>query len=101
MAQPQGSGMPNELPDWFLRYVQEQQKQSVTAQENERLRIADEEAQAREARLRLVRNDNNPGKSLPPLLEFYRDSDKLEAWLQQARAKVEVNYYRCMEYIKF
>jgi hypothetical protein len=49
----------------------------------------------------MVRNDNKPGKALPPLLEFYRDTDKLEAWLQQARVKIEVNYYGCIEFVKF
>ena len=93
--------MLNELPTWFLQYVQEQQNQSVTALEDERLRVADQEREAREARLRLVRNDNKPGKALPPLMEYYGDADKLEAWLQQARAKIEVDYHSCTEYVKF
>jgi hypothetical protein len=101
MEEPQQSGMPKELPAWFLQYIHEQQNQSVTAQENERQRIADEEKKVNETRLRMVRNDNKPGKALPPLLEFYGDSDKLEAWLQQARAKIEVDYYGCTEYVKF
>ena len=49
----------------------------------------------------MVRNDNKPGKALPPLLEYYGEADKLEAWLQQARAKIEVDYYGCTEFVKF
>jgi len=52
-------------------------------------------------RMRLVRNDAKPGKTLPSLLEFYGDSDKLEAWLQQARAKIEVDYYGCTNFAVF
>ena len=91
----------NGPPEWFLQYLQEQQNQSAIAQEAERLRIADEEKAANEARLQLVRNNNKPGKSLPALLEFYGDADKLDAWLQQAKAKIEVDYYGCTEYVKF
>ncbi len=101
MGEPQGSGMPSELPAWFVRYIQEQQSQSEATLETERKRISGEQKAAEEARLQLVRNDNKPGKALPPLLEYYGDADKLEAWLQQARAKVEVDYYRCTEYVKF
>ena len=101
MGEPREGNMPNELPTWFLQYVQEQQNQSVTALEDERLRVANQEREAREARLRLVRNDNKPGKALPPLMEYYGDADKLEAWLQQARAKIEVDYHSCTEYVKF
>ena len=35
------------------------------------------------------------------LLEYYGESDRLEAWLQQARAKMEVDYYGYTEYVKF
>jgi hypothetical protein len=49
----------------------------------------------------MIRNDNKPGKALPPLLEYYGDADKLEAWLQQARAKIEVDYYGCTKFVKF
>jgi hypothetical protein len=49
----------------------------------------------------MVRNDNKPEKALPSLLEFFRDTDKLEAWLQQARAKIEVDYYSYTEFVKF
>lgn len=101
MGEPGQSSLPSELPEWFLKYIQEQQNQAVAAQERERLRVADQEETAREARLRMVRNDNKPGKALPPLLEFYGDADKLEAWLQQARAKIEVDYYGCTEFVKF
>lgn len=101
MAEPQGSGMPSELPAWFIRYIQEQQRQSEATLETERKRISDELKAAEEARLQLVRNDNKPGKALPPLLEYYGDADKLDAWLQQARAKIEVDYYGCTEYVKF
>jgi hypothetical protein len=93
--------MPNELPDWFLRYIQEQQRQDSTAREQEHLRVKDQEKADREARQQLVRNDTKPGKALPALLEYYGDSDKLEAWLQQARAKMEVDYFGCTEFVKF
>ena len=49
----------------------------------------------------MIRNDNKPGKALPPLLEYYGDTEKLDAWLQQARAKMEVDYHGCTEYVKF
>jgi hypothetical protein len=49
----------------------------------------------------MIRNDNKPGKALPSLLEYYGDTDKLEAWLQQAKAKIEVDYYGCTEFVKF
>ena len=74
--------MPSELPPWFLRYVQEQQSQAAATQEHERLKVAGREREARETRLQLVRNDTKPGKSLPMLLEYYGEADKLEAWLQ-------------------
>ncbi|CAG8984172.1 hypothetical protein HYALB_00008174 [Hymenoscyphus albidus] len=93
--------MPKELPPWFVQYIQDQQNQLKNVQEKERLRITNEQKKAEEARSRMVRNDNKPGKSLPPLLEYYGDSDKLEAWLQQARAKIEVDFYGCTEYVKF
>ena len=101
MGEPAEGSMPNELPAWFLRYVQEQNNQSTVAQENERLRVTDQEREAIEARSRLVRNDNKPGKALPPLMEYFGEANKLEAWLQQARAKIEVDYYGCTEYVKF
>ena len=53
----------------------------VATQENERSRVTDQENKAREARLQLIRNDTKPGKSLPLLLEYYSEADKLEAWL--------------------
>lgn len=93
--------MPNELPLWFQRYVKEQHNQSIAVQQNQHQRVTDQEREAKEARLRLVRNDNKPGKALPPLLEYYGEADKLEAWLQQARAKIEVDYYGCTEFVKF
>ena len=49
----------------------------------------------------MIYNNNKPRKSLSLLLEFYRELDKLEAWLQQAQAKIKVNYYKYIEYIKF
>ena len=49
----------------------------------------------------MIYNNNKPRKSLPLLLEFYRELDKLEAQLQQTQAKIKVNYYRYIEYIKF
>jgi hypothetical protein len=81
MGEPDSSTLPDELPAWFLRYVEKQQGLIATTQEAERQRATDEERKAQEARLRMVRNDNKPGKALPPLLEFYGDTDKLEAWL--------------------
>lgn len=30
-------------------------------------------------------------RDIPPLLQYYGDADKLEAWLQQALAKLEVD----------
>lgn len=93
--------MPNELPLWFQRYIEEQHNQSIAVQQNQHQRVTDQEREAKEARLRLVRNDNKPGKALPPLLEYYGEADKLEAWLQQARAKIEVDYYGCTEFVKF
>ena len=101
MEEPGPSGKPGEPPKWFLWYVQEQQSQAAATQENEHLRLTDQERQARETRLQLIRNDNKPGKSLPLLLEYYGESDKLEAWLQQARAKIEVDYHGCTEYVRF
>lgn len=101
MGEPRDNGMPDELPTWFLRYIQEQHSQSTVALENERLRVADQEREAKEARARLVHNDTKPGKALPALLEYHGDANKLEPWLQQARAKIEVDYYRCTEYVKF
>ena len=79
MGEPHEGGMPNELPAWFVQYIQEQQSQSETARETEQTKIAGQEKAAREARLQLVRNDNKPGKALPPLLEYYGDVDKLDA----------------------
>ena len=49
------------------------------AQETERLRAVDKERRAREARLRIVRNNTKPGKALPLLLEYYGNTDKLKA----------------------
>jgi len=95
------SSKPNELPAWFLRYVQEQQDQAAATQEHERLRVADQEKPASEARLQMICNDNKPGKALPLLLEYYGEADKLKAWLQQARAKMEVDYDGCKEFVKF
>ena len=79
MGEPAGSSMPNKLPTWFLRYVQEQHNQSAIAQENERSRVVDQEREAKAARSRLVYNNNKPGKALLLLLEYYRDTNKLEA----------------------
>jgi hypothetical protein len=101
MGEPGPSNVPGGPPDWFLQYLREQQNQLAAARETEQLRVADQEKAAREARLQLVRNDSKPGKALPPLLEYYGDADKLEAWLQQARAKMEVDYYGCTEFVKF
>lgn len=101
MEKPESSDLPDELPAWFLRYVEKQQGLIATTQEAERERVTDEEKTTQEARLRMIRNDNKPGKALPPLLEFYGDTDKLDAWLQQARAKIEVDYYGCTEFVKF
>jgi hypothetical protein len=71
--------MPNELPPWFRQYIEEQHNQSIAVQQNQHQRVTDQEREAKEARLRLVRNDNKPGKALPPLLEYYGEADKLEA----------------------
>ena len=101
MGEPGPGSSGEQVPDWFLRYVQGQQEQAAVAQENERLRIAEQEKTDQEARLRMVRNDNRPGKSLPVLLEYYGDADKLDSWLQQAKAKIEVDYYGCTEYVAF
>lgn len=101
MGEPNKGTASNELPTWFKQYIQEQQSQTAAAQEKERLRLADQENAALEARSRLIRNNNKPGKALPPLLEYYGEAEKLEPWLQQARAKMEVDYYGCTEYVKF
>lgn len=101
MGEPGSSGSSGEPPEWFLKYLREQQQQSETACQIELLRVADNEKTTREARLQLIRNDNKPGKALPSLLEYYGEADKLEAWLQQAKAKMEVDYYGCTEYVKF
>jgi hypothetical protein len=101
MGEPGPSSKPDTLPEWFLQYVQEQQNKAAAAQENERLQAADREKEAREARSRIIRNNNKPGKALPSLLEYYGEADKLEAWLQQARAKIEVDYYGYTEFVKF
>jgi hypothetical protein len=101
MGEPGEGNTPNELPLWFQQYIQEQHNRSIATQQNEQIRVTDQEREAREARSRLVRNDNKPGKALPPLLEYYGEVDKLEAWLQQARAKIEVDYYGCTEFVKF
>jgi hypothetical protein len=101
MGEPREGNTPNELPLWFQQYIQEQHNQSIATRQNEHLRVTDQEREAKEARLRLVRNDNKPGKALPPLLEYYGEADKLEAWLQQAQAKIEVDYYGCTEFVKF
>ena len=77
------------------------QDQLEAAQANERQLRTENKRILQENRLRLVRNDSKPGKALPALLEFYGDADKLEAWLQQAKAKLEVDYYGCTEYVKF
>ena len=53
----------------------------AATQENKRSQVTDQENKAREARLQLIRNDTKPGKSLPLLLEYYGEADKLEAWL--------------------
>jgi hypothetical protein len=92
------SGAP---PEWFQRYILEQQTQAAAAREDECLQIAEQEQKAKEARLQLVRNDNKLEKSFSLLLEYYGESEKLEAWLQQARAKIEVDYYRYTEFVKF
>ena len=85
----------------FVKYVQEQQGLLATTRETKRLQIVKEQKEAKEAYLRMIRNDNKLGKALPSLLEYYRDTNKLEAWLQQARAKIEVDYYGCTEFVKF
>ncbi len=100
MGDPQDN-LPGELPEWFQRYVQGQQDQLEAAQANERQLRMERDRILQENRLRMVRNDSKPGKALPALLEFYGDVDKLEAWLQQAKAKLEVDYYGCTEYVKF
>ncbi|KAG9240064.1 hypothetical protein BJ878DRAFT_322776 [Calycina marina] len=38
---------------------------------------------------------------LPKLLEYHGETGKPEAWLQQARAKIEVDYHGCTDYVKF
>ena len=81
MGEPGPSSKPDELPKWFLQYVQRQQSQVAATQENKRSQVTDQENKAREARLQLIRNDTKPGKSLPLLLEYYGEADKLEAWL--------------------
>lgn len=101
MGEPVSTGSSGEPPEWFLKYLREQQQQSETDRQNELIRVAENEKATREARLQLIRNDNKPGKALPSLLEYYGEADKLEAWLQQAKAKMEVDYYGCTEYVKF
>ena len=50
----------------------------------------------------MIYNDNKPGKALPLLLKYHGEADKLEAWLQQAQDKMEVDYYNsCIEFVKF
>jgi hypothetical protein len=100
MGEPQVN-LQGELPEWFQRYVQGQRDQLEAAQANERRLRMENERILQENRSRMVRNDSKPGKALPALLEFYGDADKLEAWLQQAKAKLEVDYYGCTEYVKF
>ena len=94
-------GPAGQIPEWFTRYVQEQQSQVAATQENERLKEQERERKEKEDRALKVRNDTKPGKALPALLEYYGDADKLESWLQQARAKVEVDYYGCTEFVAF
>ncbi len=101
MGKLEASSLLSELLKWFVKYIQGQQSQAAVAQDNERLWVANQEKEACEARLQLVCNKNKLGKSLAPLLEFYGDIDKLEAQLQQAKAKIEVDYYRCTEFVKF
>ena len=94
-------GPAEQIPEWFTRYVREQQSQVATAQENERLMAEERRRKEKEDRALKVRNDNKPGKALPALLEYYGDADKLESWLQQAKAKVEVDYYGCTDFVSF
>ena len=42
-----------------------------------------------------------PGRALPPLLEFYGDPEKLDAWIQQAKAKMATDYANCTDFVQF
>lgn len=97
MGEPQSQSPPR----WFVRYMEEASHKAEEAGELERLRTQSAKALADEERSRLIRNNTKPGKALPPLLEYHGESERLEAWLQQARAKLEVDFYGCTEFVKF
>jgi membrane protein required for beta-lactamase induction len=88
-------------PQWFLHYLAEQDARQREAEQ--RARQLAEETQQRlfiEEQERIT-NGNKPGKALPALQEYHGDTHKLEAWLQQARVKMRVDYQDCTEYVKF
>ncbi|KAF2841086.1 hypothetical protein M501DRAFT_1056361 [Patellaria atrata CBS 101060] len=44
---------------------------------------------------------NKSGKALPPLQEYYGEPEKLDAWLQQAQVRIQIDYSNCSELVKF
>jgi hypothetical protein len=96
-----GISQKGDLPPWFVEYVRGQRQQQQEAEQAARQREEALRQQLREEEQKKVTNGNKPGKSLPPLQDYYGDSDKLESWLHQARVKIRVDYDECTEFVKF
>lgn len=48
-----------------------------------------------------ISNDVRPRKALPTLMEYHGETEKFDAWIQQAKAKILIDYEECSEFVKF
>jgi hypothetical protein len=88
-------------PQWFLQYLAEQNTRQQEAEQRARQQAEEIQRKLLTEEQKRITNGNKPGKALPSLQEYHGDTNKLEAWLQQARVKIRVDYQDCTEYVKF
>ncbi len=77
-------------PVWFQQWLASQRFPQASATDSS------EQVPAKN-----VSNDVKPRKALPTLMEYHGESDKFDAWIQQARAKILIDYEECSEFVKF
>lgn len=97
-SSPQSGEVP---PQWFLQYLTEQDTRQKEAEQRSRQQIEEIEQKLLVEEQKHITNGNKPGKALPSLQDYHGDTNKLEAWLQQARVKIRVDYQDCTEFVKF
>ncbi len=77
-------------PVWFQQWLASQRFPQASATDSS------EQVPAKN-----VSNDVKPRKALPTLMEYHGEPDKFDAWIQQARAKILIDYEECSEFVKF